>query len=241
MSLLVGAGEASQVYVGSQAVSAVYLGASKVWPTKLPVQYKSCLQHPGVAYNPGVSLALPSHSPGDLLVLYASNYSFVSVPPAAGGNVPQWVQIESINNVSGVWYAWATRSDHMTGSWDSGASWYWGTAVFSGVNTSTPIGGHIMENLTTPDIATAPLSLHDTSGNSAVVYMFHSYGSDIYSAPGISSATERARAPYNAPNGSKHHVGIFTKNVTTNGDSVNLGTIGAGLGYTKVLSLEIRA
>lgn len=241
MALFFGSSEIKGAGYGSVTAAGVSLGDVKVWPTKQPVQFKSCLQYPGVAYNPGASLALPTHSPGDLLVLYASNFGGVSIPPAAGGNVPQWVQIASTDGLSGVWYAWATRSDHMTGSWDSGMSWYWGTASFSGVNTSTPIGGHIMENLTTTDIATAPLSLHDTSGSSAVLYMFHSYGSDIYTAPSVSSATERVRAPYTAPNGSKHHVGIFTKNVTANGNSVSLGTIGAGFGYTKILSLEIRA
>lgn len=103
----------------------------------------------------GANVAFPSHQAGDLLVIFAArniasqpilNVSLNPVPPAAGGTVPQYVDIHhqmpvqnSYTCCQRVVYAWATANNHTTGAWTQTTNMV--VYVVRGADPNTPVSG----------------------------------------------------------------------------------------------------
>lgn len=112
-----GGAEPQKVTVGSTNVQKIMVGAVQVWPKLVtPVKYVS---------GAGIT-GTWAHTPGDLLLMLTqSALTNGPTPPAAGGNVPEWVPFitragaaygGSTINLS-VHFAFATSSTHTAGSW----------------------------------------------------------------------------------------------------------------------------
>ena len=74
------------------------------------------MTYQGAAQAGADNVALPAHQPGDLLHAVVNSGTG---PPAAGGTVPAWTQIDAGTATAAITsaYAIATRSDHTSGVW----------------------------------------------------------------------------------------------------------------------------
>jgi hypothetical protein len=135
MGLFNSGGPATKVYIGTTNATAVYLGATKVWPAAPASKIKAIKQ--GVAAGD----LLPKHAPGDLLLMFVADQAnqVVLVPPAAGGGTPNWIPFGTppTGRFCEAWggYAVATASNHMSGSWPTPGAF---TCVVMEPGFSTP-------------------------------------------------------------------------------------------------------
>jgi hypothetical protein len=186
------------------------------------VKTRSSQSWPGLAYEPGVSkpITVP-HQPGDILVLFVSDYSFPAgaATIASGAGVPVWNFIEGIAGAGGTFWARATSSAHSIGVLDWGGTWFATVAVFGGSGAVNPIGGHMYAHTSGPDAEAPAITLADSSGNSQIFSAFHGYGVLPTSggAPGYTTLEYRA---WTAPNTSQHGIGAFVKGDTTSDGAV---------------------
>jgi hypothetical protein len=84
----------------------------------------------GVSGTPVRSIAIPSHRPGDMIILIIHAISFNEGKPTASGTVPNWVRWAEASDFTGpsghtlgVFYFVATASNHTSGTWGTGTSY----------------------------------------------------------------------------------------------------------------------
>lgn len=136
----------------------------------------------GSANAATTSVAIPAHAANDLIVVwtFVGASTTVATKPTAGGTVPTWVDIDASMSAGGqacsarTAQAVATGSSHTTGTWTGASNII--VAVLSGVDTTTPIGGHLFTAATATTTTTpAPaITLTKTDGTSQIL-CFHGH------------------------------------------------------------------
>jgi hypothetical protein len=125
------------------------------------------------------SVALPTHNPGDLILLFVSRSTNATVPtkPSAAGTVPAWVDLDVAGgtqlSTTRVQYFVATANNHTSGAWTNGQ--FLAAIVIAGAPQSSPIGGHAKASDSSSSTSTAPaVTLSKTDGSSLLLhYHFH--------------------------------------------------------------------
>lgn len=178
----------------------------------------SKVTYKGSGWSDADTVTIPSHAAGDLIVIYASRYTFSDVwadAPSAGGTVPTWTAIHQAGG-GVLWhvkaaYAVATSSSHTSGTWTNATKL--AVAVFSGAKGVSPIGG----NATNTSSNTAPsITLNNTSGTSAIVHYLQASGSGSFSAAPTGYTSRIADT-------SSYLIRLMEKDVTTSDGSVDMG------------------
>jgi hypothetical protein len=124
----------------------------------------------------GTSVTIPSHSVGDLIVIfgYLNGLSAPPTAPTAAGTVPAWVPIQSgggNSNGGGAWYFVATATNHTSGTWGSCTALT--AAVIQGAKTTSPIGGFALSAVNTGNSVFAPVITQSvTDGSSCLLYFY---------------------------------------------------------------------
>ena len=124
----------------------------------------------------GTSVTIPSHSVGDLIVIFGYLNGIAAPPtaPTAAGTVPAWVPIQSgggNSNGSGAWYFRATSSSHTSGTWGSCTALT--AVVIQGAKTTSPIGGIALSAANTVNAISAPVITQSvTDGSSCLLYFY---------------------------------------------------------------------
>lgn len=121
------------------------------------------------------STAIPTHSAGDLIMIFAflGDNSAVTVP-SAGGTVPAWTTITASQGSYGslkVAYAFATANNHTSGTWFAN---YITAVVITGAKTSGTIGGYASSQSGTAVDAPA-ITMSKTDGSSLLLHAFGIY------------------------------------------------------------------
>jgi hypothetical protein len=180
----------------------------------------------GAQYGNGTSIAIPSHSPGDLLILTTyRGYDWIYGPPAAGGTVPAWNQLlaESTGVGFSLSYAIATASNHTSGTW-RGQSMT--CSVVGGANELTPIGAYSYYyntgyNVSIPAIQPgyvgAGIYPVKTDGSSMFISI---YGSSQYTTGNFSAPSGYTAWPRSSDGTFEYQRFVWTKNVTTSAPGV---------------------
>ena len=127
----------------------------------------------------GTSVTIPSHSVGDLIVIFGYINGLNSAPtaPSASGTVPTWTLVQGgggSTNGSGVWYFVATATNHTSGTWGSTGLI---AVVIQGVSTASPIGGFAQFSVNGSSTAPA-ITQSVTDGSSCLLY-FHGHRSNV--------------------------------------------------------------
>lgn len=137
------------------------------------------------------TVTIPTHAAGDIIVIFAkASVNAAPTKPAASGNVPAWVDIDSVSgSYTGTYTAYfvATGSTHTSGTWTGASAMV--AAVLRGQNTSTPIGGHgySAASATGNTCPGAAITLTNSSGSSQILE-FYGYGDNVNTVTSISAA-----------------------------------------------------
>jgi hypothetical protein len=122
-----------------------------------------------------ISVPIPTHKPGDLIIVaaYNSGNATAAAAPAAGGTVPAWVTVDANTggdlNAMGTFQFVATGNNTTTGIW-TGMNFV-AAAVVRGQFT-TPIGGHSESGSTSLTQAVAPSITMTNSDGSSILLEF---------------------------------------------------------------------
>lgn len=134
-----------------------------------------------------VSVAIPTHAVGDLIVVFVfrnGDTSAITVP-TAGGTVPSWTTIYNSGGANtcsaGVFYHVATANNHTTGTWANGHGIV--VVVISGQKASGPIGGTAAAGGVAANQAVAPaVTMTNTDDTSLLLYFFGQRSATAWSA-----------------------------------------------------------
>lgn len=209
----------------------------------MPVIYKD------VASAAASSVTLPTHVPGDIIVICAARLSTSSTnttpptAPSASGTVPTWSTITANTGTTAriggvadyaascrIAYTVATASNHTSGTWTNATRI--GAVVLNGSHQSSPIGGNSESGGTSTTTSTAPaVTLTSALGDSAIL-QFHmsSFNSAWSAAP--SGYTQRSAT-------TSPSLCINTKNTTTADGSVAQTFASTGVGAVPVRGATI--
>lgn len=173
------------------------------------------------------SVTIPSHSIGDLIVIFAYRDGNQTIPgkPAASGTVPAWVDIDAANgansNSSRTAYFTATATNHTSGTWTNATGM---VAVVLRNQAASPIGGNATGGSTSSNTAVAPaITLSDSRGYSQILHFF-----------GHRTVTAWSTAPsgYTLQTSVATEVALLTKDTTTSDGAVTQSlTASASSGY----------
>jgi hypothetical protein len=156
-----------KAYVGTTPVIRTYVGDKHVWPPySSRVTYVSSQVFTGTT-----SVAFPTHTPNDLLVIYAVGGA-APTAPAGWTAVPTG---QTGNPAGTLAYRWATSTSASTGTWTGNAAGV--MYVFRGADQVNPfgtVGTSVGPSSTT---VTAPaITLTDPSGGSLVAHNYYNNG-----------------------------------------------------------------
>jgi hypothetical protein len=184
------------------------------------------------------SVTIPTHTSGDLIVIFAYRNSSTTVPskPSASGNVPTWTDIDAPSgadsNSCRTAYAVGTGTT-TSGTWTNAT--YLIAVVLRGQDAS-PIGGHAESGSTSTTQAVAPsVTMTRTDGTSQLLhFMGHRAqasvdSSDDWASPPAGYTQQEALWSSGIVGG----VLLLTKNTTTSDGSVTNTIPGTGtaVGY----------
>lgn len=136
------------------------------------------------------SVDIPSHNPGDLIIIFAFDdnpTATIPATPAADGTIPTWETIDSTlaaDSSCTAAYFVATANDHTSGTWTGATGII--ALVLSGQKSGTPIGGHAAAagRLNGTYNAAPAITLEKDDGSSAILYFFgHRLASGWPAAP----------------------------------------------------------
>lgn len=177
---------------------------------------------------------MPSHSVGDLLVLFTSSLDYNDpVAPSSGGTVPSWTTIGSASGThSNLSYAVATATNHTVGSWQ----WsYAQVAVVISNQNANPIGGNAYYGQASSTVVAPSVTLSKSDGTSLLLHFGAHQNSNWTSNPPTGYTIK-----IEGPGGGEYRQCRFvTKNDTKTDGSVNLGSIAGGYTWASA-SLEIK-
>jgi hypothetical protein len=186
--LNVGGASASKVYVGATPVKAVYVGDKQVWPTGNGSPIPEVKGTPTAAT--GNTVALPAHSLGDLIVVFAQNHNTLTAAaptiPVADTTVPAWNTLYKNTSNDGVpihvgWFL-ATRTNHTSGAW-TGANGM-SAVVFTNVNQVNPIGSvGGVKNVSTAGSSPVIPALNDPGPSALMTYYAVAYSTGGFGDP----------------------------------------------------------
>ena len=208
---------------------------------------KASATYKGSAVSLSNTLTLPSHNIGDLIVIFGGVNGSAPTKPSAGGTVPTWTTIDTIN---GYWagilvYTIATANNHTSGFWFNASRL--SVAVFSG-QAASPIGKYALTNASTSGSTTtnkgayaAALASPKTDGSSVFLQMWGSedpvYTTGNYGVP----SGYTLRSPQDSSSESLNN-SVTTKNDTTSDGAVTFANPAGGTGSSYVSAqLEILA
>ena len=186
--------------------------------------------------NPGTTIAVPTHAPGDLLLVIAVNQTTNTAPsvPATGATVPAYVTVSAAtgqnNTAVTIAYAVATSSSHTSGTWTNATRIY--IVSFTGQSQGYPIGGWVETGSTTQTQMTAPeITMLDTTGQSAILHLLVKVG-------GTTSWTTTPPSGYTyRTTGSTGR--LLTKDSTTTDGSVSVDVTSSAVTAYRGVSVEI--
>lgn len=124
------------------------------------------------------SVTIPTHSVGDLIVLFAYNPFSTHAPtkPAAGGTVPDWEYIDPGDSASGSGCVTAmfkaTATNTTSGSW--GTASHLIAVVVRNQNATSPIGGHAKQAGSSATSTAPSVPMSHTDGSSVLLH-FHGH------------------------------------------------------------------
>jgi hypothetical protein len=204
---------------------------------------KKLLSFTGSTVANASSITLPSHSVGDLILVFAARYSTAPTAPSAGGTVPTWTTIASAGGKFGfnLAYTIATSNSHTSGTWSTPIRM--SSVVFTGQSAS-PIG-KFSSNASPSDTTSTlgplipALVSPNTDGKSQFVQMWACedpiYTSSNYSVP----SGYTLRSPSNGTAESLRN-SVTTKNDTTSDGSVQFTNLSASTqAFSAVAQVEI--
>ena len=219
---------------------------SNTGASQVPVEVVSFQENGLAGYSGDTTWALPTYSPGDLVVAFIGSFNDPTAPTGSS-TVPSFTRAGYDSNGISVYYGYLPNSGMSMGYWNSGSFWCFNYVVLRKVKTSSPIGG-IQVSYTSGAVtsATAPgVTMQKTNGSSALVSFFHTYRSTSDIA--ISSVTpgdftNHYCATRTAPNGTSHGLGIFSKAQATSSSTTTLAnySVGGNL-YHKSATIEVLA
>jgi hypothetical protein len=213
--------------VGQKVVSVGFTSSATLTATATgPVGYKGS----AAGYQ---TVTIPTHAVGDIIVIFGYGGT---TPPTAGGTVPTWSTIATLNYDEILAYTVATATNHTSGTW---TGTYLIAAVLKDQHTSSPIGGNAITAQTNNSPAVAPaVTLSNTSGNSQILH-FNFTQAGIYSVSWSAAPTGyTARVSQNPGTGLGWR--LLTKNVTTSDGAASQAYTGSGNKYNWTASLEIK-
>ncbi len=126
----------------------------------------------GSAMSTTNTVTLPTHQPGDLIIISAFNNASTTTPtmPAAAGTVPAWVDIDNNTGANScalrTAYYVATASNHTSGTWTNATTT--GAIVYRGAG-AIPIGGHAESGGTGTGSVAPAVTLSNGDGSSAIL------------------------------------------------------------------------
>lgn len=167
------------------------------------------------------SVTIPTHSVGDLIVIFAYNPFTTTAPtaPSAGGTVPSWVYIDNDNSASGsgctTAHFKATATNTTTGTW-SGASHIMAVVVRN-QNASSPIGGHASQGGSSATTTAPAVTMSHTDGSSVLL---HFHGHSNLGASGWDAAPAGYTRGATSGTGFQSGTALNYKNITTSDGSV---------------------
>jgi hypothetical protein len=221
-------GAATVSFSANQASSAIWGGeAMDLW--NAPVYLV------GSAAALANTVAFPAHQVGDLLVVCCIDVVSTTgvTKPAAGGTVPAWVDIETLNTAGGsirIAQFKATGTNHTTGSWGTASQCYMAVAVVRGQNITTPVGGHGSASATSANSTAPAITLAQNDGSSLIL-CFHHIRLNYVLGAAPAGYSRRALDP------SQNRICLNTKNnSTTDGAIANPCT---GSDFTIASQIEI--
>lgn len=134
------------------------------------------------------SVTIPTHSAGDIIVIFAYNGSSGTNPaiPTASGTVPAWVNIVNGNantNAERVAYFVATASNHTSGTWTSATAMI-AVVISPSLSIGNPLGSYADGGSTgtTSAVASAVTPLAHSDNTSVVLKFFGCRTSTTWSA-----------------------------------------------------------
>lgn len=167
------------------------------------------------------SVTIPTHSIGDLIVIFAFNPFATTAPtaPSAGGTVPSWNYIDNANSGSGsgctTAYFKATATNTTSGTW-SGASHVMAVIVRN-QNSSSPIGGHAQQAGSSATTTAPSVTMTHTDGSSVLL---HFHGHSNLSSTGWDAAPTGYTRGATSGSAFQPATALNYKNITTSDGSV---------------------
>ncbi|OHT47971.1 hypothetical protein [Mycobacteroides chelonae] len=167
------------------------------------------------------SVAIPAHSIGDLIVIFAFNPYATTAPtkPSAGGTVPNWVYIDNANSASGsgctTAYFKATATNTTTGTWSNAS--HIQAVVVRNQNTSSPVGGHAKQAGSSATTTAPSVTMSHTDGSSVLL---HFHGHSNLGASGWDAAPAGYTRGATSGTGFQPGTALNYKNITTSDGSV---------------------
>lgn len=167
------------------------------------------------------SVAIPTHSIGDLIVIFTLNPFTTTAPtaPSAGGTVPAWNYIDNANSASGsgctTAYFKATATNTTTGSWTNASHII--AVVVRNQNASSPIGGHASQGGSSATTTAPAVTMTHTDGSSVLL---HFHGHSNLGASGWDAAPTGYTRGATSGSGFQSGTALNYKNITTSDGSV---------------------
>lgn len=219
---------------------------SNTGTAQIPVEVVSFQENGLAGYSGDTTWALPTYSPGDLVVAFIGHFNNVTAPTGSS-TVPSFVRAGYDGGGTSVYYGYLPNSGMNMGFWNSSAMWCFNYVVLRKVKTSSPIGG-IQVPFTNGAVtsATVPgVTMEKTNGSSALVSFFHTYRSTsgiTISTVTPGDFTNHYCATRAAPNGTSHGFGIFSMPQAAGSTNTTVATysVGGDL-YHKSATIEVLA
>nr|WP_237101975.1 hypothetical protein [Mycobacteroides abscessus] len=167
------------------------------------------------------SVTIPTHSVGDLIVIFAFNPFSTTAPtkPSAGGTVPDWNYIDNANSVSGSGCTTAqfkaTATNTTTGTW--GSTSHIIAVVVRNQNASSPIGGHAQQAGSSATATAPAVTMSHTDGSSVLL---HFYGHSSLGSTGWDAAPAGYTRGATSGAAFSSATALNYKNITTSDGSV---------------------
>lgn len=188
MPINIGTAALTKAYSGATPLKSIYVGAEKVWPPDLASPIPAVKGVPTAAT--GTTVALPAHTAGDLIVVFAQNHNTLTAAaptiPAAVGTVAAWNTLYKNSNSEGVpihvgWFL-ATGTGHTCGTW-TGANGV-SAVVVTNVNQTDPIGSAGgVKSISTGGSSPVIPALEEPGTSAILCYYAVAYSSGGFGAP----------------------------------------------------------
>jgi hypothetical protein len=188
------------------------------------------------------SVTIPTHRPGDLIVMFAkaSAQNTQPAPPAASGTVPTWqLETQSVYSsaflgMSGLYCCLATASNHTSGTWTNTTG-----MIVAVVRKAAGIGGAAGSTGQISSPWTAPAVNLFKSNTTSLILHFYSWGDATNTAPTISAAPSGYTRQFDTRT-SLVGLALNTKNVTTTAPAI-AQTTGSGSIWASHITVEVLA